>query len=133
MKKKTMPYNHSNIKFHHSHVFLVLSIKLLNVNLEKILKSEQFLTDKGIYWIVLLLGMELCVYIVSILRSMRNSLIKVVHVWGLTVPTTGIYKLYEVLKLIMVFEINTNNSIVSLGHYCEIKYDRNCCQKSSIF
>ena len=36
-----------NIKFHHSHVFLILSIKLLNVNLEKILKSEQFLTDKG--------------------------------------------------------------------------------------
>ena len=47
MKKKTMPYNHINIKFHHSHVFLILSIKLLNVNLEKILKSEQFLTDKG--------------------------------------------------------------------------------------
>ena len=36
-----------NIKFHHSRVFLILSIKLLNVNLEKILKSEQFLTDKG--------------------------------------------------------------------------------------
>ena len=28
-------------------MFLILSIKLLNVNLEKILKSEQFLTDKG--------------------------------------------------------------------------------------
>ena len=27
-------------------MFLILSIKLLNVNLEKILKSEQFLTDK---------------------------------------------------------------------------------------
>ena len=36
-----------NIKFHHSRVFLIRSIKLLNVNLEKILKSEQFLTDKG--------------------------------------------------------------------------------------
>ena len=47
MKKKTMPYNHINIKFHHGHVFLILSIKLLNVNLEKILKSEQFLTEKG--------------------------------------------------------------------------------------
>ena len=47
MIKKTMPYNHINKKIHHSHVFLILSIKLLNVNLEKILKSEQFLTDKG--------------------------------------------------------------------------------------
>ena len=28
-------------------MFLILSIKLLNVNLEKILKSEQFLTNKG--------------------------------------------------------------------------------------
>ena len=46
MKKKTMPYNHINIKFHHGHVFLILSIKLLNVNLEKMLKSEQILTDK---------------------------------------------------------------------------------------
>ena len=26
---------------------LILAIKLLNVSLEKILKSEQFLTDKG--------------------------------------------------------------------------------------
>jgi len=39
------------IKFHYSRVFLILFIKQLkgslNVPLEKVLKSEQFLTDRG--------------------------------------------------------------------------------------